>query len=830
MAQLLQVKNKGLYTSPNEFSSVPDGALVRANNCIITVDNIIESRRGNDRIAVLPDANYRYQRFDVYQDQIMSAWSSGGIGYKSGTVFTALSGTYLNPSDTLARRRFLSSQSNLYFTSAAGVYKISAYNATPRLAGMYKGLDVALALTGASGFLATANQTAYRVVFGTRDAQDNLILGAPSGRAVISNGTGGSRDVTVTFTLPTGLTTSDFFQVYRSQASGGATVEPDDELGLVYENNPTAGEIVTGTVSFTDSTTDDLLGATIYTALSEEGGAQQGNERPPMCDDFELFNDCVVYANTATKHRRIFTILACGGAAGIANNDTLVIAGTTYTAKTAGETIASGFFNLVTGGTPAQNIFDTAASLVRVINRYTSNTSVYAYYLSAPGDLPGQILIEERGLGGSSFAVTASAHGTAYNPVLPTSGTSVSSSNDDFQNGLMFSKSGKGEAVPLVNVRRVGSANNAIRRVKKLRNSCFIFKEREGIYRMTGTSPDNFQIELFDSSAKLIAPDSVAVVNNQIWCLCDQGITVVTETGVSVVSRPVEDLILDQFGLALDAVRYYSFGVGYETERQYMLWTVSSSSDTVPQQALVFNIFTQAYTRWPIAKTTAFVSPVDDKLYLGSGTSYDLEQERKSRNYTDYVDYGTAYVISSFTGTNVYLTTTNEIEVGDLLYQSASVQSLITDVQPAYVTVQDELTTWVAGAATVYKGIPCELEYAAITGANPGTAKQFPEVSLLFKAARFNTATVGFATDVSGYFEDVEIQGSRGGLWGLFPWGSAAWGATATTIPIRTYVPLEKQRGSFLRLRFTHRQGYGYFKLLGFSIPIRDTSSFVIAK
>lgn len=101
---------------------------------------------------------------------------------------------------------------------------------------------------------------------------------------------------------------------------------------------------------------------------------------------------------------------------------------------------------------------------------------------------------------------------------------------------------------------------------------------------------------------------------------------------------------------------------------------------------------------------------------------------------------------------------------------------------------------------------------------------------MLFKAARFNSATLSFATDVSGYFEDVTIYGSRTGLWGLFPWGTAAWGSTATTIPIRTDIPLEKQRGSLLRLRFTHRQGYGYFKLLGFSAPIRDTESYVVAK
>lgn len=828
MAQLLQVRHKGLYTSPNEFSAVPDGALLMANNCILTVDGIAESRRGNDRIAVLPLADDRYSRFDWYQDVQVATWSGGKVGYLSGATFVAVSGTYNDPSSTIARRKFLLSNSCLYFTSSAGVYKMDVYNATPKLSGMYKGLDLSLALSGASGFLATGNMTGYRVVWGVRDAQLNLVLGSPSGRAIISNGTGGSRDVAVTFTIPSGITTSNFFQVYRTEASGGVAVEPDDEMGLVYENNPSAAEITAGTVIYTDATTDDLRGATIYTALSQQGIAQ-ANERPPKCEDFEEFEECTVYANIESKQRREFTILSVGGAAGIANNDTITIAGVVYTAKTAGETIASGFYHAASAGSVAQNIADTSASLVRVINRYTSNTAVYAYYLSGPGDLPGKILLEERGLGAAAFAVIASARGTAYNPVLPTSGTSVVSANDDFQNGLMFSKSGIGEAVPLGNVRRVGSANTAIRRVKKLRNSLFIFKEREGIYRMTGTGPENFQIELFDSSAKLLAPDSVVVVNNQIWCLCDQGITVVTETGVSVVSRPIEDLILDQFGLALNAVRYYSFGVAYETERQYILFTVSSSSDTVATQAFVFNIFTQAYTRWPISKACGMVSPVDDKLYLGNGSSYDLERERKNRNYTDYIDHGTTYTIISSSTTRVNLTATSEIEVGDLLYQSSSVQSLITEIQPGYVVVEDTIS-WSNGSATVYKGINCELEYSAVTGANPGTAKQFPEISMLFKAARFNSAALSFATDASAAFEAVPIMGNRTGLWGLFPWGQAVWGATASTVPIRTYIPLEKQRGSFIRVRFTHRQGYGYFKLLGFSLPIRDTSSFVIAK
>lgn len=824
MAQLVQVRHKGLWTSPNEFSSVPQGALLKADNCVITVDNILEPRRGQDRIATLPDAGDQFTRFEWYQDIQVAAWSGDSIGYKSGSSFVALSGTYAHPDPLLARVRFLLTNSNLYFTSAAGVYRMDAYNATPMLSGMFKGLDINLALTGSSGFLPTDNQAGYRVVWGIRDANQTVILGAPSGRASIPNSSGGSRDVVVTFSIPSGITTTNFYQVYRSKASGGVAIEPDDELGLVYENNPTSGEISAGTITFTDNTTDDLRGATIYTAVSQEG-ILQSNERPPQADDFEEFQGSVVYANTKSKHRTTITILAVGGTDGIAINDVLTIAGVAYTGKGT-ETIASGQFAVVTGGTPAQNIADTAASLIRVINRYASNTLVYAYYLSGPDDLPGQILIEERGVGGSPFNIQASLHGDAYNPNIT---SALASQNDDFQNALMFSKSGKGEAVPLVNILRVGSANTPILRVKKLRNSLFIFKQREGIYRMTGTAPENFQVDLFDSSAKLLAPDSVEVVNNQIWCLCDQGIVTVTETGVSVVSAPIEDLILDQFGGALSAVRYYSFGVGYETDRQYQLYTVSTSSDTVASQAFIFNVFTRAFTRWPVSKSTGKVSPVDDLLYMGSGVINALEQERKSRNYTDYVDYGTSYTITAASAKTVNLTTVNEIEIGDLLYQSATVQSLITDVQPGYVTVQDEIT-WANGAATVFKAYTCTVEYAAITGDNPGMVHQFPEISVLFRAARFNTATMSFATDWSGYFEDVTIQGNRTGLWGLFPWGQSAWGGTSTSIPIRTYVPLEKQRGGLLRVKFTHRQGYGYFKLNGFSAPIRETGSLAVAR
>lgn len=827
MNQLLVLKNKGLFTSPNEFSSIPDGALIRALNANVDTDNIIEPRRGFARYSAFTSGSDRATRYTSYQDTLIAHFRGSKLAHDNGSQWVEYTGTYSHPDANLARLRFLRANNNLYFTTSSGVQKLDSATGTPTAAGMFKGLDIQASLTGSTGFLATANQTAYRVLWGIKDAQNNIIKGAPSGRCVISNGSGGSRNVSLVITVPQGATTSHFFQIYRSKASGGAAVEPDDELGLVYENNPSSTELSAKTISLVDSTTDDLRGETIYTAPSQEGIAQ-ANEPPPQAQDIEEFQDCVIYANVASKHRLRFTLLAVGGTSGVNIGDQIRIAGTAYAASSA-ENINGLAYAMTTAGTPAQNIATTIDSLIRVVNRNNTNTAVYAHLLSGPSDLPGQVLLEERGIGTSGFNITSSFRGTAFNPVLPTAGNNVASSNDDFQHVLMIAKKQQGEAVPLGNLRRVGSANNPIYRVKKLRNTCFIFKKQEGIFRMTGTDPSNMEVELFDSSARLIAPDSVDVVNNEIWALCDQGVTVITETGVSVVSRPIEDLILDTYGTALTQVAYYSWGAGYETDRKFLLGTVQESTDTGPTIVFSFNVFTRAWTIWDKNWNTAFVNPTDDKLYAGMSDSKYTEQERKSKDYTDYVDYGTSGTVLSSAAKRVILNSTTGIEVGDVLFQSSTKKSVITGVDAAGIDVNNTIS-WSSGAATVLKGYESTVEWAPIAAGNPGSLKQWPEMSFLFKVARFVEAEAQFATDISQSYESVTVQGQLLGLWGLFPWGQAPWGGTTTTIPKRTYIPLEKQRSSFLRVVFTVREGYGFYKLLGLSVPFRETKSTVVSK
>ena len=54
---------------------------------------------------------------------------------------------------------------------------LDSYSASVASTGMPKGLDGSGSTTGASGWFTNSTQVAYRVVWGTRDANNNLYLG-----------------------------------------------------------------------------------------------------------------------------------------------------------------------------------------------------------------------------------------------------------------------------------------------------------------------------------------------------------------------------------------------------------------------------------------------------------------------------------------------------------------------------------------------------------------------------------------------------------------------------------------------------------------------------
>lgn len=784
MPQSVLLKASGLNTFVNQVGPAnPQGALYQADNIVITRDGVIEPVRGfklyGDQMGV--SSSTVAKQLATYKGRIIRHFATT-LQYDNGSgTFASFSGSY-NETQSGLRVKSVEANGNFYLTLSNGIFKISAESAaalgsaTVSLAGGIKALDMKLSLNDDEGFFTQESAVAYRVVWGIKDNNNNLILGVPSQREVITNpldallasdfnrllqeldvvgalaqpdltatdyysslnvsasapastiqtnmaglcdkldtdlggayfatnktailaitlstpptsaqltslqeqydlivdqlnsyiGAGGpptitasastftnstqSSTVDLNITIPEAVTTAHFFQIYRTavvQSTGSSNlsdIDPGDEMGLVYEANPTSGEITQGYVEVQDITPESFRGANLYTNPNSGEGIGQANELPPKAKDIALFKNYLFYANTETRYRKQFSLLSVTEF--VADTSTLTITdGTTTNTYTfsASENVALKKVLISNADTPAQQVEETARSLVHVINR-NDDELIYAYYLSGPNDVPGLVLFESREIGGTAFYcnVNNSSISNQFSPSIPTSGDEFIGDNEVAPNRVYYSKVNQPEAVPLLNYFDVGPKDKEILRILALRESLFVFKQ-EGIYRISGdTAP--FVLNLFDSSTILTAPDTADILNNQIYCLSSQGVATVSDTGVSIISRPIENQLIKLNTPNYSAYRTASFGKGYESDRTYYLWTVTRTSDTIATQCFTYNTFTNAWCRRPISKTCAVVNPTDDKMYLGAGDINYIEQERKNFDRTDHANRQYEQTLSS---------------------------------------------------------------------------------------------------------------------------------------------------------------------------------------
>lgn len=557
-----------------------------------------------------------------------------------------------------------------------------------------------------------------------------------------------SATVDLTFTIPAGITTAYFYQVYRTALTSSddvvvlSTLDPGDECQLVFEANPSSSEISTGYITYHDITPDSFRGANLYTNPNTGDGILQANEVPPLAKDICLFKEYTFYANTETKQRMNISLLSVVDM--VADQSTITITdGSTVNTYTfsASENIGAKKVLISTLSTPAQQVDESARSLVRVINRNSSDI-VYAYYLSGPTDVPGLILLEARTLGEDKFYISANSDTTAgqFNPNLPivhsitaesmanptvvtsaahglTSGNQIlisgsnstpsvdgirtvtvldpdtfsvpvtvtiagtrggwvllsdalASDNEVSPNRIYYSKLSQPEAVPIVNYLDVGPKDKAIYRILALRDNLFVLKE-EGVYRLSGLVAP-FTVSLFDGSTNLKAVDSAVVLNNLIYCFTSQGVATVSDTGVSIISRPIEDKLIKLASAQYPNFPTATFGASYESDRSYYLWTVTETSDTVATQCFRYNTFTNTWVEGDKAARSAIVNPMDDKMYISPTDTNFIEQERKTFGRSDYADreISTTLNAGNVNGSLVTLSSVTNMSDGDVIVQT----------------------------------------------------------------------------------------------------------------------------------------------------------------
>lgn len=685
----VMLRARGLHTYYNPLSEIPEGSLVEADNIVIDRNGIIEPRRGfakfgTDNFTATPNAVA--EQLFTYKNRVLIHDNNNKLHFDSDGAgsFLEFDGTF--PSSSDYRMRGIEANGNFYFLSNDGMQKISAtsaatFTASPGYivqAGGAKALDVTGTLAGdISGFLLDVSKVAYRIVWGYKDVNQNLILGSPSNRLEIENTTGVSDNVELTFQIPSEIVNTSnaqgyFYQVYRTAVFTGTPIipTPDEEYNLVIEEFPTAGQLTAEEVVLDDITPDSIReGRTLlYTNAVSGEGIENANEPPPLAKDITSYKNYTFLANTQTVQRLTITMLA--GDAAFSGLEFRILDGTTTETFTFVATHASPFdVEYSTTGFPEIDIDVTARNLVNEINR--ESALVYAYYDSGANDTPGIIRIERQFISETPFWLQTSAGiSQKFIPEMPATGATVISDNEVKPNRIFYSKYQQPEAFPLVNYIDIGAQDDPIFRIIGLRDSLFIFKS-DGIYRLSGDVAP-FQVAPFDTSASIVAPDSAVVLNNQIYAMSSQGIISITDTGVNIISRPIEGKIAavyDNPNLA-----ELCFGVSYETDRSFLLWMPDTVNDTSASQCLRFNTFTNTWVRWPITKKCGIVNDFNDKLYLGIPDGSFIEQERKSRTRTDHADRTLDFTV--LTGTiNPTLLTGKLNSVAGLLAGDALVQT-----------------------------------------------------------------------------------------------------------------------------------------------------------
>jgi hypothetical protein len=853
---------------PNSLSKVPAGALLKAENVVVDYDGLLSGRRGirqfgtplsaitgSSTTNIFQEFFYKGSKLIWFGDSTVSDSNPTRFyfGYDSDNLGTWTLTTHpFSPPAYSYTDTYRSAQSNgnIYFTSSTGILKTDAPANSLYQSGGFPGLDGTAALTGSSGFMPDNTEVAYRMTWATTDANNNTYEGVPSTRVIIANASGGSRNVNVTFTIPHGVTTKIQYRIYRSLASATSTTDPSDELQLALQGYPTSVELTAGVFTVTDSTPESLLGAALYTNSGQQG-ITQANAIPPLANDMCFFQGYIIFGAAKTQNKFLLSLLSTETPSGLALNDTFTVTtGTatfTLTAKAA-ENIAAGQFQLYTGGDPGSDILLTKRSLIRVINRY-AQTQVYAYDStdsSAANSLPGDFYLQEQGISRVQFGV-ASSRATCWFPAL----TSTTSDNLSLAGGSIgsgyCSKYQQPESVPTANTINVGNSALEWYRCLPLRNSVIVLKA-DGCFQLTGTAFP-FTVTTLDLGTILTAPESPTVMNNQVFAYTNQGAVAITETGPGIISRPIENTLQQISSYLHPDFPKVSFGTSYETDRKWILTTVSPTENfTKGTVQYVYDTITETWTtyKYPIAIWDLHESPTEHRLYAASADSaYPyLFQERKAFVNSDFADIEIPTTITAYSGRNVTVTSTAGAQIGwslaQLTNESADEPSVVNTisvitniVDSTHLIVKDALTWNLTAPFTAYEQpILIDVFFCPIIGAeqgqgNPGIVKFFQEIQAFFQNINFDNVTFNFSTDfITNSTPLVLVPTPFSGGWGTFPWGELPWGGGASaTQSIRTYLPLSAKRAHWLNVEISLAQAMTNFSLAGMVLTYRPTTT-----
>ncbi len=382
---------------------------------------------------------------------------------------------------------------------------------------------------------------------------------------------------------------------------------------------------------------------------------------------------------------------------------------------------------------------DTARQLAYIVNFVSNDVYAFAiedpYYRDAAGDYSqATVVFRSAALDDAQWGVTLVGNTTlappAFQFIASTTG-GVLVRRDDYPNGAMYSKPNEPEHVPDLNYLTIGNEKDPIYAFAPLPNALLVFK-RDGLFRITGTAPDGWRVDLIEPNVRILRGECVDVLDGAAYAWTDRGVLRITDGGAQNISDGA---------VGADFAVYAGEAIGNNQTAMFVrTWPVrgcvvvgvpygNGSYTNANAHLFCYCVRTGAWSRWVVSAYCAARSASDGHFYIARGGAYWEIRMDRSREDGAGKNYDREY--TGLTWSNVAPSTALTITtaqrgdwvpvIGD--WVSASIGDLVSyrrvvglfnNSGISYeLTLSSAFPAGFQGSRTAYEGIQSRIQWQA---------------------------------------------------------------------------------------------------------------------
>lgn len=409
----------------------------------------------------------------------------------------------------------------------------------------------------------------------------------------------------------------------------------------------------------------------------------------------------------------------------------------------------------------------TARELAACISE--TSTTVFAYAIEdpfAPTDVygnatKGTIVIRSVALDDSQWTVTSTRDG-ALSYQVNSSGAALVA-RDDRPHSLFYSKPGEPEHVPEINFLTIGSEAYPILALAPLRAALLVFKT-DGIYRVTGTAPDGWRVDLLDPTLRPLRAECVDVIGGTAVAWTQHGVVLVDEGGVRNISEGLigEDLEAGAARVLDIPLTTGAWVSAWNREGLVLVGVPGGLGSDDADEVFCYSMNTGAWTRWTLDLYCAAEARVDGAMYAAKSARGDWEVASLRGSWLSevaYTGYDASHSISGWTYTvnagvaTVEFATANAPrwtpEVDDWVSGTVSgstewrrVTAVSLDGSDYTLTLESEFSDIPTAARTGYEHFDSVIEWQSLTPGSPALDAVWRELQVSYDWSRY-AGTVG---------------------------------------------------------------------------------------